>query len=726
MSSIAFLLPAARRSALAAAGLLLALLGLAVAPAARADDFLPPEQAFRISVKPADARSVEVDFAIAPGYYMYRGRFKFGAQGATLGAPQFPPGKVKFDDALGETVETYHDAVRIRVPVTQAGASFRLGVIGQGCAEGGLCYPPMPSVADVKLAGFGGDGSARVLASGDAAASQMPPVTVTVAATSAAAAGSGAEAAPGGGGPEAAANGSTTGAKPAIAGAFTRAAPLSRPAGEAASAASAAPTAPDAASSSQGAAGKVSAPPQGEPQATPASRPPEGADEAGALAGVLRGHHFWSVIVAFLGAGLLLSLTPCVLPMLPILSSIIVGHMAGRGAGPTTAAERRRGLMLAASYSLGMALVYTAFGVAAGLAGRGLSAALQTPAVLGAFGVLLVLLSLSMFGLYELQLPSALTTRLTQASHRLRGGHVAGVFAMGGLSALIVSPCVAAPLAGALLYLSQTHDVLLGGTALFALACGMSVPLLLVGASAGTLLPKAGAWMDGVKQFFGVLLLAVAVWMVQPVLPPALVLGAWGALLALAAALLLPPASAAQAHGHAGFGTALRRGAGWLALLLALAEVAGAASGAVDPWQPLAPLAGARGAALSAGAASPAAADLPFQPVHSVQELDTALQTAGRPAMLDFYADWCVSCKEMDRFTFSDPAIRQRLAHALLLRADVTDDTPANRALLKRFSLFGPPGTIFFDAQGHEVAGVRVAGFQNVDRFGKTLAAAGL
>jgi thiol:disulfide interchange protein DsbD len=722
MSSIAFLLPPGRRALLAAAGLLLALLGLAGGPAARADDFLPPEQAFRISVKPADARSVEVDFAIAPGYYMYRGRFKFGAQGATLGTPQFPPGKVKFDDALGETVETYHDAVRIRVPVTQAGASFKLGVIGQGCAEGGLCYPPMPSVAEVKLAGFGGDGSARVLASGDAAASQMPPVTVTVAATAALAA-SGDEAAAGGSDGAGAAGASAAGAKPAIAGAFTRAAPQSHAVDDAAPAASSAPKSQAAPATGDNATASA----QGEPQAGSPAPVGEGADDAGALAGVLRGHHFWSVIVAFLGAGLLLSLTPCVLPMLPILSSIIVGHMAGRGAGgPTTAAERRRGLMLAASYSLGMALVYTAFGVAAGLAGRGLSAALQTPAVLGGFGLLLVLLSLSMFGLYELQLPSALTTRLTQASHRLRGGHVAGVFAMGGLSALIVSPCVAAPLAGALLYLSQTHDVLLGGTALFALACGMSVPLLLVGASAGTLLPKAGAWMEGVKQFFGVLLLAVAVWMVQPVLPPTLVLGAWGALLALAAALLLPPASAAQAHGHAGFGTAVRRAAGWLALLLALAEVAGAASGAVDPWQPLAPLAGGRAAALSGTPAMPASADLPFQPVHSVQELDTALQTAGRPAMLDFYADWCVSCKEMDRFTFSDPAIHRRLEHALLLRADVTDDTPANRALLKRFSLFGPPGTIFFDAQGHEVAGVRVVGFQNVDRFGKTLAAAGL
>jgi thiol:disulfide interchange protein DsbD len=705
--------------------LLLALVAwLGLAPAARADDFLPPEQAFRISVKAAGPRSVEVDFRITAGYYMYRDRFKFRADGATLGAPQLPAGQRHYDDALQQTVETYRDEVRIVVPVTQAQPVFRLGVIGQGCAEQGLCYPPMPSAAEVRLAGFGGDGSVKLLATGDAAASLVPaggaaPATATAApaadADAAASAVSGTAA------------GSIVQAfRPRNALEHSSAAGIDRPpvAGGAAAQTAATASVPQE-SSAQPSALAASAPGVAVAESTGAAVPAEDAavaapatapdDDAGALANALRGHHFWSVIAVFFGAGLLLSLTPCVLPMLPILSSIIVGNLAGA----PSAAPRRRGLLLAASYSLGMALVYTALGIAAGLAGRGLAAALQTPAALGTFGVLLVLLSLSMFGAYELQLPSALTTRLTQASHRLQGGQAAGVFAMGGLSALIVSPCVAAPLAGALLYLSQTRDVLLGGSALFALACGMSVPLLLVGASAGALLPRAGRWMEGVKQFFGVLLLAVAIWMVQPVLPPSLALAAWGALLVLAAALLWPQPMAGTAP--AGLAATWRRAGAGFALLLALAEIGGAAAGGADALQPLAPFAGAR-------AAGPvAAADaLPFRTVRSVQELDDALRSAGRPVMLDFYADWCVSCKEMDRFTFSDPAIRQRLANALLLRADVTADTAADRALLKRFSLFGPPGTIFFDAQGNELRTVRVVGFQDVARFGRTLSAAGL
>jgi thiol:disulfide interchange protein DsbD len=358
--------------------------------------------------------------------------------------------------------------------------------------------------------------------------------------------------------------------------------------------------------------------------------------------------------------------------MLPILSSIIVGQKQV----PVT---RARGLALAGSYALGMAIVYTLFGIAAGLAGEGLAAALQTPLVLSGFALMLVVLALSMFGVYELQLPSALTERLAGASQRLKGGNVAGVFAMGGLSALIVSPCVAAPLAGALVYLSHTRDVWLGGAALFALAMGMSVPLLLVGASAGALLPKAGPWMEGVKRFFGLLLLAVAMWLVQPVLPAAAVLLGWGVLLALSAALLWPRADARR---HAA--TAVFRGAaaGVLAVLAVL-QLVGAAIGGRDPLQPLAGVWGAPQAA--------AAAPLDFRPIHSVAELDAALAAAKGPVMLDFYADWCVSCKEMERFT-----------------------------------LFGPPATLFFAAQGGELRELRLVGFQDAARFGRTLEQAGL
>ncbi|MDP4299423.1 protein-disulfide reductase DsbD [Leptothrix discophora] len=441
-----------------------------------------------------------------------------------------------------------------------------------------------------------------------------------------------------------------------------------------------------------------------------------------AVARALRSGSLWSVVAVFALAGLLLSFTPCVLPMVPILSSIIVGHGA--------ATSRSRGLMLSISYALGMALVYTLFGVLAGLAGEGLAATLQTPAVLGAFAALLVLLSLSMFGAYELQMPASLQTRLTAWSGSLGGGgHHLGVFVMGGISALIVGPCVAAPLAGALLYISQTRDVLVGAVALFALACGMSVPLLLVGASAGSLLPRAGAWMDGVKRFFGVTMLAVAIWMLTPVIPTWVAMAAWGLLLIVSAVLLglldRLPESASM----------LSRSAKGLALVLALVGAAqwiGLLSGGRSVLQPLGHLAGgAAGAGASAASEGPARAPndarlITYRRVKTSAELDQILQTAGQPVMLDFYADWCVSCKEFEQFTFPDPQVQARLAGALLLQADVTANDAADRELLKRFSLFGPPGILFFDAQGQERSAARVIGYQNVPQFLKSLGAAGL
>jgi thiol:disulfide interchange protein DsbD len=276
---------------------------------------------------------------------------------------------------------------------------------------------------------------------------------------------------------------------------------------------------------------------------------------------------------------------------------------------------------------------------------------------------------------------------------------------------------VAAPLAGALVYLSQTRDVGLGGTALFSLASGMSVPLLLVGASAGALLPRAGLWMDEIKRFFGLLLLGVALWTVQSVLPAWLVLALWGAL-AIGVAVLL--VSHGRGHHAAPSRRLWRRTGAAVFGLVGLLEFVGAASGGGDPLQPLAHLtAGLAGTAQTRN-------ELRFATVRSAAELDAALQGAGRPVMLDFYADWCVSCKEMERFTFSDPDVQKRLSAALLLKADVTANNAQDRELLKRFGLFGPPGTIFFDAQGREIAATRVIGFQNSDRFLRTLTAAGL
>ncbi len=622
--------------------LAMSLLLPAVFGALAADEFLDPEVAFKLSARAVDDKSVELNFEVAPGYYLYREQFKFEAAGATLGAPVIPAGKVKFDETFQKNVETYHDGVRIVIPVTQAAGPFKLLVTNQGCADKGLCYPPMQRGVEVSLVAFGGNGSMRMLA-----ANEMPAPGAEV--------------------------GTSSGDANALANASTNSTPVA-----------------DAKATSANAS--VAAP------------------EGSRIDAALRDGRFWPVVGVFFIAGLLLSLTPCVLPMLPILSSIIVGQGAN--------VSRGRGFGLAASYSLGMALVYTALGVAAGLAGEGLAATLQNPWVLSVFAAGLVVLAMSMFGVYELQLPVALTSRLSGASKRLPAGRVASVFAMGGVSALIVSPCVAAPLAGALVYLSQTRDVWLGGAALFSLAAGMSVPLLLIGASAGALLPRAGGWMNEVKRVFGLLLLGVAVWTLQSVLPASLALALWGALLITSAVLLV----SAHSRGHrAGWSKSLwRRAVAAVLACCGLLQLMGAASGGSDPLQPLAHLAGRIGGGEQANT-SPR-----FQLVRSVAELDTALQTAGRPVMVDFYADWCVSCKEMERFTFTNAAVQAKLAGALLLKADVTANSTQDRELLKRFQLFGPPGTIFFDAQGHEITAARLIGFQNSARFLQTLSLAGL
>jgi thiol:disulfide interchange protein DsbD len=416
---------------------------------------------------------------------------------------------------------------------------------------------------------------------------------------------------------------------------------------------------------------------------------------------------FWLVVSFFFGAGLLLALTPCVFPMIPILSGIIVG----RGHKIT----HMHAFILSLAYVLGMAITYAIAGVAAGYSGNLISSALQTPWVLGSFAALFVLLSLSMFGLYELQLPSALQSRLTDTSNKLHGGHLSGVFAMGALSAVIMGPCVAAPLAGALLYISQTHDAVLGGVALFALALGMGAPLLLIGSSAGVLLPKAGAWMEAVKRFFGVLMLAMAIWIVMPVIPVAVQMLLWAALLIFSAVglhALDPLPHNAQA------GRKLGKSLGVLALLLGVAYLIGALSGAPDILRPLGSI--GRGAPEAAGG-------LRFERVKSAAELDARIaQAGGRTVLLDFYADWCTSCKEMERFTFSDAAVQARLKDAILLQADVTANNADDKALMQRFQLFGPPATLFFDARGKELSDFRVTGYQDAPRFLRSLQEAGL
>ena len=556
-----------------------------------ADNLLEPEKAFRFSARALEG-AVEINFAIADGYYMYRDKFRFAAEGnpaVRLGTPQLPPGTRHKDEFFGE-VETYRKSVRILLPA-QGEGRFDLKVVSQGCADVGVCYVPMESKASLRLAAL---------------------------------------------------ESSTAGKTPSL------------------------------------------------------SIFASDFDVAALFAGSLP-----FVIGTFFVFGLLLTFTPCVLPMIPILSGII--------AGEGKSLDKRRATALSVTYVLGMAVAYAIAGVAAAYSGSLLAAALQNAWVLGAFALLFVFLALSMFGLYELQLPGFLHQRLHSAHQRLRGGRIASVAAMGALSAVIVSPCVAAPLAGALLYISQTRDVALGGAALFAMALGMGAPLLAVGVTEGALLPKAGAWMVGVRKFFGVLLLAVAIWVVSPVVPLMAQMLAWGALLVGSAVFLraIDPLPA-DASGW----WRLWKAVGIVALIAGVALLVGAFLGGGDPLRPLAGL---------TSKSQPAAQPLPWMRVASLGELETKLRSPGKPVMLDFYADWCVSCKEMEAFTFSDPKVRAELDRMLLLQVDVTANSDDDRALLKRFSLFGPPGIIFFDAEGREIKGLRVIGYQNAERFLKTL-----
>ncbi len=627
--------------------------------AARAQDFLEPAKAFRFSASMVDGHTIAVNFQIADGYYMYREPFKFSATGARLGTPVIPAGKIHYDPTFEKDVETYRKSVTITIPVDVNGA-FTLQVSGQGCSEKGLCYSPQDYTAQLT-----GSGSVPLpAAAGKAAAPTAAVATGAANATVANATAAGATAAAAS--PAMAKAAAVGEGKPAAVSPGVTIFPI------------APPTAED-----------IVPPPA--PVAAPATAAAAPANDSGRLEAALKTGSLLVILPLFALLGLGLSFTPCVLPMVPILSSIIVGE--------GDRSNRKRGLLLSVTYALGMAIVYTALGVAAGLAGEGLSAALQNPWVLGSFGALMVLLSLSMFGYYELQVPAALQSKLSSVSNQQSSGKLAGVFVMGAISALIVGPCVAAPLAAALVYISQTRDVFIGGSALFAMAVGMSVPLILVGASAGALLPKAGKWMDAVKRFFGVLMLAMALWLVSPVLPPVVQMMGWAALLVGYGMYLLLNSAKWPA-----------KALGVVAVALGLLQLGGMVTGGRDPLAPLAHVTGSKDQHLA------------FQRIKTVAQLDAILaQTGGKTVMLDFYADWCVSCKEMEKLTFVDPQVQAKLANTLLLQADVTANDADDKAMLKRFGLFGPPGIILFDAQGREIGGSRVIGYQNAAKFSQSL-----
>ena len=413
------------------------------------------------------------------------------------------------------------------------------------------------------------------------------------------------------------------------------------------------------------------------------------------LANALAGSSRWLTLLGFFGAGLLLAFTPCVLPMIPILSGLIAGQGTRLGTG--------RALGLSLVYVLANALVFTVAGVVAGLLGANLQVAFQDPWIIVAFAAVFVALSLSSFGVFELQLPRAVRSRLGAMTDRQHGGSLAGVAAMGALSALIVGPCVAPPLAGAVLYIGQSHDPVLGGAALFLLAMGMGLPLLVFGAAAGRGMPTSGPWMTAAQRVFGFVFLGLAVWMLSRVLPGIATLGLWG-LLALAAAASAFTATTATPRTRW-----LARFAGLVLAIVGAAQLLGALAGGSDPLQPLAGVVGARHPA----------AELVFRTIKSSEDLDRELgaaQAAGKPVMFDFYADWCVSCKEMEKYTFTDPEVHAALAGFVLLKADVTANDAVDQAIMLRFGIIGPPSTLFF-RDGRELRGLRLVGFEKVAPF---------
>jgi thiol:disulfide interchange protein DsbD len=567
--------------------------------------FLPAEQAFAVDAILADPNSLLLRWTIADGYYLYRDKFAIStnSQLIQLGSPELPQGEPKTDEYFGET-EVYYRSVEVGVPFARRSpdaGDVTLQLALQGCAEDGICYPPM-----------------------------------------------------------------------------TREFRIFIPAVDA--------VAPDA----------------GLAPAAPMS-------EQDRLALLIGEGNLLLVLSTFFGLGLLLAFTPCVLPMIPILSGIIVGQGENTSTAKATA--------LSVTYVMGMALTYTIAGALFAVAGQQAQAVFQQPWIIIVFSLLFVALALSMFGLFELQVPAALQTRLSDISNKRQTGTYLGTFIVGALSALIVTACVAPPLVAALAVIGQAGDVVRGGLALFFLSLGMGAPLIAFGASAGKILPKAGAWMERVRAFFGFLLLGVAIWMLERILPGGVVMLLW-ALLAVSLGVFFGALTTLAAD--ASIWRQLARALGVVILAYGLLLLIGLSAGGRDPLQPLAGLGSGPGP-------TPAEHGVTFTRVKTSEDLDAELRAAAsrnQTAMLDFYADWCVSCKEMERYTFTDATVQDALASVHLLQADVTANDDADRALLRRFNIIGPPTIVFFDANGSQLHGREVVGFMPAEEFAAHLQAA--
>lgn len=728
------------------------------------DEPLPPEEVFKYKVYAKDANTAVAEFTILDEYYLYKDKFKFAGKtaGIELKPAVYPAGKVKTDEFFGK-VETYRKHVAIEIPLDRRDlqvAKLDLDFQYQGCADAGLCYPPQKQKISLNLLPFepgnvkpvnlpakenvsildkfkkttgvatddqefldidqafvfsaeSGDGNAIEARWDIADGYYLYKDNFSFSIKASDGARLAAPIFPKGKEKEDEFFGKrevyfkeavikiplirqkTDATEIELIAKFQGCADagfcypptektmlVALPAIMAASAATIIDT---------GAGGAVAT---------------ENISEQDSIANALKSSNIWLTIITFFGFGLLLSFTPCVFPMIPILSSIIVGQ----GKDLST----RKSFMISVVYVLSMAVTYTIAGVLAGIFGQNLQAEFQNPWILGSFAIVFVLLSLSMFGFYDLQLPSSWQAKLSSISNSQKGGTYAGVGIMGFLSALIVGPCVAAPLMGALIYIGQTGDAVLGGIALFAMSLGMGAPLLAIGASAGKLLPRAGAWMESVKAVFGVLLLAVAIWMLERIIPPTVALFLWAVLLIISAVYM-----GALTHLDAAVSgwRKLWKGVGLVFLIYGGLLLVGVATNSEDPLQPL------RGvfATSAQGAGGNAKAEaVHFKRVKSIDDLRgeiAAATAANKPVFLDFYADWCVSCKEMERYTFSDAGVQAALSNAVLLQADVTANDDIDKALLKEFRLIGPPSLLFFDRSGQEQREFRLVGFLEPKKF---------
>jgi thiol:disulfide interchange protein DsbD len=728
------------------ARLLLAATLLAPMLSFAADDPPPrPEKVFRYVVFDA-GDAIEIDWAVDDGFYMYQSAFGFESAdpAIVLGEPELPEGKVYDDEFLGEQV-IYRGNFFVRIPYTVDGekpASLLLTINSRGCTDGGFCYMPQTWIETVEL-------SEPVAASGkfdlggpaSGSSSEFPPPEevffpdvfpvdgntvelgiriepgfyvykhrITAKSLS----------------PEAQAGqldlpkgklkydeffgesevyyGEVIG-RLAIARATPEAMDLELEVGYQGCADGGLCYLPQTQvmTVSLPAAKVVSdlsaaAAPSGGTPAAPVS-------EQSRIAQIISGSPVWFVVIAMFGFGLLLAFTPCVLPMIPILTAII----AGEGDDVTPA----RGFGLAFSYVMGMAIVYTAAGVVAVAAGAQVQAAFNQPWVLSLFAVLFIVLAIAMFGAFDLQMPSSIQSRLSAISNNQRSGTVIGAFVMGALSSLIVTACVAPALVAALAVMSQSGDYFRGGLALFAMSIGMGAPLLLVGAAQGKFLPKAGPWMVAIKGAFGFMMLGLAIWMLSRFLPGTLIMTMWAVLVFMIGVFM---GGLTTLTAESTVPQKLGKGFGGIAIIYGILLVIGAATGGSNPLQPLASV----NVGGSSGETAAAHDELPFQRIKTVTDLDREIAAAsqqGKSVMLDFYADWCVSCKEMEAWTFTDAAVQAALSNTVWLQADVTANDAEDKALLDRFGVFGPPTIIFFGADGQQRNGYEVVGYMKAETF---------